>query len=44
MNAIDKLSAMATSSGEKMTGLYVLSNCLDHILDAVIKLHRMIGV
>lgn len=27
-----------------MTGLYVLSNCLDHILDAVIKLHRMIGV
>lgn len=35
---------MATSSGEKMTGLYVLSNCLDHILDAVIKLHRMIGV
>ena len=31
-------------SKEKMTGLYVLSNCLDHILDAVIKLHRMIGV
>lgn len=27
-----------------MTGLYVLSNCLDHILDAVIKLHRIIGV
>ena len=27
-----------------MTGLYVLSNCLDHILDAVIKLHMMIGV
>lgn len=43
MDAIKKLSVMSTSK-EKMTGLYVLSNCLDHILDAVIKLHRMIGV
>lgn len=43
MDAIKKLSVMATSK-EKMTGLYVLSNCLDHILDSVIKLHRMIGV
>lgn len=43
MDAIKKLSVMATSS-EENSGLYVLSNCLDHILDAVIKLHRMIGV
>lgn len=43
MDAIKKLSVMATSK-EKMTGLYVLSNCFGHILDAVIKLHRMIGV
>lgn len=42
MDANKKLSVMATSSKEKMTGLYVLSNCLDHILAAVIKLHRMI--
>ena len=31
-------------SKEKMPGLYVLSTCLDHILAAVIKLHRLIGV
>lgn len=43
MDAIKKLSVMATSS-EDDSGLYVLSNCLDHILDAVIKLHRMTGV
>lgn len=43
MDAIKKLSVMATSS-EESSSLYVLSNCLDHILDAVIKLHRMIGV
>lgn len=43
MDAIKKLSVMATSSKEN-SGLYALSNCLDHILDAVIKLHRMIGV
>lgn len=43
MDAIKKLSAMATSS-EENSSLYVLSNCLGHILDVVIKLHRMIGV
>ena len=43
MDAIKKLSVMATSS-EENSSLYVLSNCLDHILDAIIKLHRMIGV
>ena len=43
MDAIKKLSVMATSS-EENSSLYVLSNCLEHILSAVIKLHRMIGV
>ena len=41
MDAIKKLSVMATSS-EENSSLYVLSNCLDHIIDSVIKLHRMI--